>query len=220
MNRTVRVLVPVLLPVLVIGCGGGGASGESIHAEEASSVGHDDAAEREEERAREEERRYDPTAERPVGTTTQPDLYGLTTYNPTAVHLQHAAEHREHAEQHRSAAQAHARFEEQHCGQFPAESRVTCPLIGQVVGVTDVSRGARLELADGVDRSAFIDHVRCHLEFAATEELSAADHCPLFVEGTVLEADGDELILVAPTAAAQERLRALLREDVLPADEP
>ncbi|MEQ9080913.1 MAG: hypothetical protein RLP09_44025 [Sandaracinaceae bacterium] len=218
MTREHTAFVHALALLTLMGCGGG-SQDESIHAEVASSAGHDDAAEREEARAREEEGRYDPSADRPTGTT-QPELYGLSTYNPTAVHLQHAAEHREHAEQHRAAAEAHAQFDQQHCGRFPAESRVACPLIGQVAGVTDVSRGARLELAEGVDRAAFIDHIRCHLEFAATEEHPTADHCPLFVEGAVLEASDDDLVLAAPSAPAQERLRALLREHVLLAGEP
>lgn len=217
MTRDDRTLVSVLPLLFLLGCGGG-SQDESIHAEEASSAGHDDAAEREEAHAEEEEGRYDPSADQPVGMT-RPELYGVSTYNPTAVHLQHAAEHRDHAEQHRASAEAHGRFDQEHCARFPAESRATCPLIGQVAGAAEVSQGSRLELTEGVNRAAFVDHVRCHLEFAASEAHPTADHCPLFIPGVQVELTESDVVLTAPSEQARERLRSLIREHVLAADE-
>ncbi len=105
------------------------------------------------------------------------------TYNPTERHLAHASRHEAHAREHAEAAKRLESFEESECGSFPRETRILCPLIGQLASVKDIPGGSRVRFADGVDVNAAVAHMRCHLAFARAQAREGMNSCPLYLEG-------------------------------------
>lgn len=132
--------------------------------------------------------------------------FGIDIYNPTTFHSADAAEHHAIAEEHRRAAAELRAFEEEECGSFPAETRASCPLLGQLASVEDVPGGVRLQFKDEVNSDAAHAHVRCHNAFARTRGRDGMDHCPMYVDGVRVERDddGSTLLLVEGDAAVGE----------------
>jgi len=119
------------------------------------------------------------------------DFYWATgEYNPTAIHLTHAADHERRAREHLEAARALEQFEEEQCQAFPPETRVVCPLLGQVDHLEDVSGGVRLQLGEGVNVNAAVAHMLCHQAFARTRGSAGMDECPLYLPGVRVERIG------------------------------
>ena len=105
-----------------------------------------------------------------------------SSYNPSERHLTHAKEHEAHAQKHRRAARSLEVFEEAQCGAFPPETRVLCPLLGQLDSVENIPSGSRIRFADGVDVDAAVAHMRCHIAFARSHSRVGMDNCPLYLE--------------------------------------
>ena len=119
------------------------------------------------------------------------DFYwGTGEYNPTAIHLRQAAEHERHAREHLEAARALEEFEESHCQAFPPETRVVCPLVGQVKALKNVAGGVRVQIAEEVNVNAAAAHMRCHQAFARTRARVGMDTCPLYLRGVHVERIG------------------------------
>ena len=119
------------------------------------------------------------------------DFYWATReYNPTAMHLTHAADHEQRTREHLEAARALEHFEEEQCQAFPPETRVVCPLLGQVDALEDVSGGVRLQLGEEVNVNAAVAHMLCHQAFARTRGNAGMDECPLYLPGVRVERIG------------------------------
>jgi hypothetical protein len=58
-----------------------------------------------------------------------------------------------HAQEHDQAAAELERFEDAACHELPAASRAACPLVHDVVGITDVPGGVRVAFAEAVPGS-------------------------------------------------------------------
>ena len=166
---------------------------------------HQAAAAEEEEKAQDHREKYDPNAKEqktridPSGDPSQVGQYETTTYNPTKSHLEEAKKHERHAEQHEKAAKALLDFEQKQCAKFPDETRANCPLMGQVEGVEDVNKGAKLSIADGVSLDAITDHMRCHFAFARTEGYDGMETCPLYLEKLSFEKIEDDHAVIIQT---------------------
>lgn len=200
-----RVSGAVLFGALAVACGGQGT-----HADDMSVEGHRRAAAGEEAEAAEHQARYEEATRTPSGGRgVDPDLfYGLDVYDPAREHRREARQHRVLAEQHRAAAAALEAYEEQECARFPPETRVSCPLLGQVDSIEEVPGGVRLRFAEGVREDAVAAHMRCHLAYARSHGREGMDRCPLFVEGArVGSSDGITLTTDAGDAAVAELRR-------------
>lgn len=180
------------LAIFSVGCGGPqDPADEHLTAEE-----HEREAAQEEAEADEHVAEYDPDARQPTaGGMANPDFHGLDVYNPTAGEIVEAEEHREHAAAHREQAQALRDFEEAECANFPPASRASCPLLLGLEEVVEIDGGMRLRFGEGVDHSSVVDHVRCHIAFAAARGLAGISHCALYVPGVRVEVDGPQVSL-------------------------
>jgi len=181
------------LALLALGCGGPqDPADEHLTAEE-----HEQQAAQEEAEAAEHEAAYDPDARHPTaGGAQNPEFHGLDVYNPTTGQLVEAEEHREHAQAHRAQAEALREFEDAECANFPPASRASCPLLLGLEEVVEIDGGMQLRFADGVDHSSVVDHVRCHIAFAAARGTAGISHCALYVPGVRVEIDGQDVSLV------------------------
>ena len=198
---------------LLLACGGGDPSTQPEHS---GAAEHRQAGAGQEEEAEHHEAQYDPTQVQQEAVPNSEFWYGLDVYNPTEIHLQQAEEARTLAEQHRAAAASLESYEEQECARFPAETRASCPILGQVATVTDVPGGVRLEVKEGVRGDAVADHMRCHVAYAATEGREDMDRCPLYVQGANVESD-DAIVLT--TDAGDEAVAGLRRRARLHVDD-
>lgn len=164
-----------------------------------SAVKHRAVAAKHQREAKRHENRYDPNAEStrvhgPYGGGAAAGDVGEvleTTYNPTKVHLGHAAEHREHARQHAAAAATLEKFEAQSCQRFAKKTRVLCPLIGQVVRSEQIPGGVRLYLARGVPANAVLAHMRCHYAHGRSVGRQGMSACPLYLKDLQFKATSD-----------------------------
>jgi len=104
-------------------------------------------------------------------------------------------------------------FEEAECAAFPPETRVVCPLLGQVDAVEDISGGVRVRLAEDVPLHAALAHMRCHLAFARARGRVGMQECPLYLSGVRIEpAAGSrsvDLLVADPADLETLRLRPL-----------
>ena len=183
--------------LLALGCGwlGAGTQPDDMSAE----AHRREAKEHFREKAEHRER-YDPEARDvpvgrwygapPYGYRDNDFYWGTGEYNPTAIHLRQAAEHERHAREHLEAARALEEFEEGQCQASPPETRVVCPLVGQVKAIEDVARGVRVQIAEGVNVNAAVAHMRCHQAFARTRGRVGMDTCPLYLRGVYVERTG------------------------------
>ncbi len=212
--------------------------GSGTAPDDMSVAGHRSHSQEMSEKASEHRDRYDPDAEveRLPGRPSRSEMWGgdsndrynsgngyrysgdyywqPRTYNPTERHLAHATRHEAHAREHAEAARSLESFEDDQCGSFPHETRMVCPLIGQLASVEDIPGGSRVRFADGVDVNAAVAHIRCHLAFARSQGRAGMESCPLYLEGVRVSRVGpgsDVDFLVEDSndlAALRERIRA------------
>ncbi|MCZ7683548.1 MAG: hypothetical protein M5U28_34130 [Sandaracinaceae bacterium] len=198
------------LAVVLVACAGSpDPVREDITAEE-----HEREAEEEEREAAEHDAQYDPDA-RTAGGQEAAARFGIGVYNPTEGHRAAAEEHRAHAEAHRRRAEQLRAFEQAECAEFPAETRAACPLLIGVERVEDVPGGAAITFAEDVDLTPVVDHIRCHLAFAAAEGLEGMEECGLYVLGARVELRERTIVLTTTerrqVAELRRRVRAQLR---------
>lgn len=195
-----------LLALLALGCA---APSPGARPDAMSAEAHRREATEHEREAGAHERRYDARAKTPDDLDRYPQEF--EAYNPTAVYLRLAREHRTHAREHLDAAHLLEQFEEAECGAFAPETRVVCPLLGQVDRVEDIPDGVRVHLAEGVPRHPAAAHMRCHLAFARTRGRAGMLECPLYLSGVRVElppgSEAVDLIVANPLDVEALRLR-------------
>jgi hypothetical protein len=125
-----------------------------------------------------------------------------------------------HAREHERAAAELERFEEAECRELPAASRAACPLLHDVVGISDIPGGVRIVFADAVAVPDVVAHIRCHLAYARARAYAGAEDCPLYVRGVEASADGGHAILLRAThdsgRGMEQRIRELARQQAVP----
>ncbi len=189
---------------LLAGCGGA----REPAAEPLTAAEHEAEASREEAAARAHDAQYDPDARTTSGgEPPDPRYHGHDVYNPTASHLVEAELHRQHGHAHRERAEVLRAFEDAECARFPADSRASCPLLLGLEAVEPIEGGVRLRFAEGVDFASVVDHVRCHIAFAAAHGTEGISECALYVPGARVVVDGRELLLTTSDAGRVEELR-------------
>lgn len=141
----IHVGVSLLVALILVGCA---SQPPGTRPDDMSASEHNDHAAAHVVQAKKHEAAYDPNAvaSRPTSTTSQNFAWGTETYNPTAVHLEHAKQHREVAEAHHKAAHALETFTEAECSEFPPKTRALCPLMSVVAAEADIEGGAKLTL--------------------------------------------------------------------------
>ena len=145
------------------------------------------------------------------GTGVGADVYPEAVYSPIAVHAELTGQHRELAEAHRAAARALESFEEAECGAFPAATRASCPLLGQIVSTEDIEGGARARFDDNVNVDAAAAHITCHLAYAQTGGHEGMPSCPLYLRGVRSTRSGPSTVdftIDGDVAALRARLSA------------
>jgi len=80
--------------------------------------------------------------------------------------------------------------------QLPAGEPRVVPLLLGLRSVHEVDGGMELRFDEGVDFSSVVDHVRCHIAFAAARGTAGISHCALYVPGVQVEIDGQNVSLV------------------------
>jgi hypothetical protein len=193
--------------LILVACGGPQDPAE----EDLTAAEHEEQAAREEQEAEEHEDRYDPGARTTAGGAATETFYGLDVYNPTEVHLTEAEEHRAHAQAHREMAEALRAYEELECGRFPPGARAACPLLLGLESVEDIEGGVQMTFAEGANLEPVLDHIRCHIAFAAAQGTEGIEHCALYVHGAQVAVDGRVVILTTTeedhVAELRERVR-------------
>lgn len=213
-------LVAIGLLVLAA-CGGGGR--RAVRPDDMSAARHRDEAAREYAAAADAMERYDPARQRVVGIAgsheaNEPFSYPVAVCNPTESHLRAAEAHSAHAREHEAAAAELERFEEAECGELPPETRAACPVLGDVVAITDVAGGVRVRFADGVPVAAVVAHMRCHLGYARAHGYADAGDCPLYVQGVRIRAAGGQSVdILSDDARRVREIRRRARETAVPA---
>ena len=194
--------------LLLLGCGGPlDPRTESLTASQ-----HETEAQAEEGAAREHDAQYDPDARRAVGGRgATGDVYGLQVYNPTDAHLEEAAAHHAHAEAHRDRADELRAYEEHECAMFPAETREACPLLLGAEAMDDVEGGVQITFAADQDVAPILQHLRCHIAFAAAQGREGMESCALYVFGARVDAEGQVVRLTTPVAGNVAELRRRAR---------
>lgn len=176
--------------------------------EDLTAEGHEREAEEEEREAEDHEGRYNPHATTAGGATAR---FGVDAYNPTEAQLAAAEEHRAHAEAHRQRAAELRAFEEAQCSEFPAETRAACPLLVGLERVEDVGGGVRMTFARDADITPVVEHIRCHLAFAAAQGRDGMEDCALYVSGAELEVSDGAVLLTTTERAQVAELRRRVR---------
>lgn len=191
--------------LLLMACGGP----QDPATEDLTAEQHDEQAAQEEQRAQEQYREYDPNARLHVGSVdpNSPVYYGPEVYNPTQVHLDEARELREHAAAHRAVAEQLRAFEQQECAEFPADTRASCPLLLGLQSVENIDGGVRMHFSSQLDLAPVVDHIRCHIAFAAAQGREGIEHCALYVHGAQVRVEGNSVILTTDEPANVEELR-------------
>lgn len=201
-----------LAAVFPLGCGGG----RGTEPDDMSARDHRRAAAGDEAEADSHEAEYDPDARSTGSAAAQSRdiVYGLDAYDPSEPHLAAAQRLHDLAAEHQAAAASLEAFEAEECARFPAATRVVCPLLGQLSGVDDIDGGVRLRFAEGVNLEAVADHLRCHVAFARTRGREGMSHCPMYVEGARVGADGGVTLTTGAGTEAVAELRRRARAHV------
>lgn len=206
-----RHLAVAVAALTLLGCGGP----QDPATEDMTASEHEDQAAREERLAQERAAAYDPDARLRVGAVNpdSPVYYGAEVYNPTVVHLDEAREHREHAAAHLAVADGLRAYAEQECGEFPADTRASCPLLLGLESVENIERGVRMHFSSQLDLRPVVDHIRCHIAFAAAEGREGIEHCALYVHGAEVRVEGNSVILTTtvPENVAELRRRVAIQ---------
>lgn len=180
-HRSQHSLITIVgVSIALTACGGSGTRPADMSAAEHRQAADDEAA------SADEHSEHDDGAGIQTGftgSTASTDVFAEGVYSPIVVHAELSAQHRELAEAHRAAAQALESFEDAECGAFPASTRASCPLLGQVVSVEDIEGGARANFGEGVNVDAAAAHIACHLAYARTEGHEGVIECPLYLRG-------------------------------------
>lgn len=178
-------------------------SGEPMTAHE-----HEQEAARLEAEADADQARYDPEARATsTGEAPDPNLHGRDVYNPTASYLVEAEVTRQHAFAHRERAATLRAFEEAECGRFPPETRAACPLLLGLEAVEPIEGGVRLRFSESVDFASVVDHLRCHIAFAAARGTEDIEQCALYVPGARVVVTGRDVLLTTDRPDQVEELR-------------
>ncbi|MFU8805604.1 MAG: hypothetical protein ACNA8W_17455 [Bradymonadaceae bacterium] len=207
-----------LAVALVFGVGACSSQAPGTKPDDMSADEHLQHANKHEKMSEEHGDHYNPgagTTRREASLSGENDVfYPVEVYNPTEHHRDVATSHQRHAEQHRQAAQKLLSYEDNHCARFPAETRSSCPLMGQIKAVEDIDGGVRMTFHDGVPLQATVDHMKCHFAVARTEGYEGMPTCPLYLEGLSVETadDGKSVTLTTDTAEAVEPLRKRARK--------
>ena len=209
----------LLLLGLGLGCG---QSNQTVRSDDTSAEAQRRLAQKESSAAdRELQAAQSPPQEPSLSTTggnnPQGYYYDVNIYYARNEHLTRARELSEHARQHAAAAASLETFEEAECGQFPPSTRSSCPLLGPVVGITDVPSGVRVQLVNGTRADAVLAHMRCHLAFAEAHGFGAAASCPLYIKGIDIRAGSTPgtIEIVGKDAKVVEQVRARTREEAV-----
>jgi hypothetical protein len=175
---------------------------------------HEEAAAREEREALAHEESYDPNARATDGPQGLGPLvvYGTDVYNPTEQELVEAAEHRAHAEAHRRIADDLRTFAEAECARFPESTRAACPLLLDLTSVDDIEGGVRMSFAADAAIAPVVDHIRCHIAFAASRGIEGMESCALYVPGTAVNVDENVVFLTTVRPEHVAELRRRVRE--------
>lgn len=203
MRRTSDAILSV---VLLFGCGA---------PQYATASGHEREAETEERAARADEARYDPHARTMMGTHGPAAQFGVPpdVFNPTEQYRDRAERHRQHANEHRRQATELRTFEAQECAFLPEATREACPLLLGVEQMEDVDGGVRITFASGDEMAPIVEHLRCHIAFAAAEGRDGMENCALYVPGAQVRAEGHVVLLTTNDGryVAELRRRARLQ---------
>ena len=184
MTRPTRIIV-----VSIIGIGAAcGQTNQTVRPDEMSAAAHRQEARKSGAQADKELKAADERVPPPNlavtgGNNPQGYIYDRNVYDARNEHLVRARELREHARQHERAATALEQFENAECRDFPPATRVACPLLGPVVGITNIAGGVRVEFEKGTRVDAVVAHMRCHLAFAAVSGFASDASCPLYMKG-------------------------------------
>ena len=206
MKTTNTILVGAI--ALAFSCGGA----QDPAAEDLTAAEHLAEAEREEARAAEAESRYDPDArERSGSEGIGPVTVGGRAYNPTEHELAVAERHREHANAHRSRAEELLAFEARECELLPEESRAACPLLLDLERVEDVRGGVRMVFAEGPNLDPVVQHIRCHIAFAAARGDDGMETCALYVHGARVAVQDNVVSLTTDRGEHVAELRSRVR---------
>ena len=193
MMRTARTTAALFTSMIGLGALGCGQSNQAVRADDMSAEAHRAEAQKESAAAG-AERKVAETAPPPPnlsvsgGNNPQGYYFDANIYDTRNQHLARAQQLSAHAREHEAAAAALEKFEEAECREFPASTRAACPLLGPVVGITDVADGVRVEFATGTRADALLAHMRCHLAFAAARGFQDAAACPLYMKGVDVRA--------------------------------
>ena len=209
----IHVGVSLLVALILVGCA---SQPPGTRPDDMSASEHNDHAAAHEVQAKKHEAAYDPNAvaSRPTSTTSQNFAWGTETYNPTAVHLEHAKQHHEVAEAHHKAAHALETFTEAECSEFPPKTRALCPLMSVVAAEADIEGGAKLTLKPGVPIQAVLAHMRCHHAFARHQGHEGMPGCPLYLKNLEFAVDGNSVTITSDDAATVNEIRKRSREHV------
>jgi hypothetical protein len=172
------VLATSIATASIIGC----ASVPDPRAQDLTARQHENVAAREETDARVREAHYDPGARRQLGPRiVSPNVdYTPDTYNPTDTNRAQAVREREQARAHRVRAAELRQYEARECRWIPTETRQACPVLTGVSRIEDIEGGVRISFVDEQDMLATLEHLRCHLAFAAAEGREGVESCTLY----------------------------------------
>jgi len=199
--------------VLSAACGGGSAGTQPG---DMSADEHRAAARAEDEQASTHQAEEAQAVQPSQASTLTPVgvAFDLDLYDPREAHGAAEQTHRHLAEEHRQAAETLESFEEAECASFPSETRVLCPLMGQLASAEDVPGGVKLSFNEGVNVEAVTAHLRCHTAYAATHGREGMTHCPMYVEGAAIGTDEGAVLITTGTAGAVSDVRRRTRSHV------
>jgi hypothetical protein len=80
-----------------------------------------------------------------------------------------------------------------------------------VEGMADVEGGVAIEFGADRDIAPVIEHLRCHIAFAAARGTEGIEHCALYVQGARVEARGQTVLLTTSDSARVDELRRRAR---------
>lgn len=151
------------------------------------------------------------SATNPVGYA-----YPLDANTPSEAHLLRARQLESHARQHQAAAKQLEAAVQDECKGLPAETRASCPMLGPVTQVSDVSGGVKVTFAPQARVESLAAQMRCHFAYAQAHGFDTLIDCPLYVRGLKIQVtDGGQAIaLTGPDARTAEVIRARSREEV------
>lgn len=201
-----RALLPnpiFALGVILTGCA---TTPDGARPDDMSAAEHDKHAAAHAAQSREHREQHDPSVTRMPAASPNRLPFDDFEYirNPTDHHLAHAERHAEHAAAHHAAAEALLAFEDEQCGPIAPTVRPRCPLLGTVDAVHDIKDGVRLMLAEGVDSSGLVAHMKCHFAFGRAQAFDAMPDCPLYQKGLSVSVAADGRALEIRTSDASQ----------------